>query len=256
LVTSVAESGMPLGVAVERRHEVSYLTVSGELTGTTYRTLRDAITEAALAESRAVVVDINDLSVFSDSAWSAFTSARRQVSIWPDVPILLVCGRPERRRTISRCGVARHVQVHPTHESAACAVGVRSLHGRRRSRIQLPAGTVSFGVARNLIADLLSAWNQFDLVPVASTVATVFIDNVLVHTGSAPVLIIESCRAIVTVAVEDGSHVPAGRHDDADCGAEVVSGLAMVSALCRSWGSTPTSSGKTVWALIGSENRI
>jgi anti-anti-sigma factor len=253
---AVAESGMPLGVDVERRHKVSYLTVSGELTGTTYRVLRDAITKAALDESRAVVVDVDELSVLSDSAWSAFTSARRYVSIWPDVPILLVCGRPERRRTISRCGVAGQVQVHPTHESAAGAVGVRPLHGRRRSRLQLPASTVSFGMARNLITDLLTDWKQFDLIPVASTVATVFIDNVLAHTGSAPVLIIESCRTIVTVAVEDGSHVPAGRHEDVDSGAEMISGLAMVSALCRSWGSTPTSSGKTVWALMGSENRI
>ena len=35
-----------------------------------------------------------------------------------------------------------------------------------------------------------------------------------------------------------------------------VSGLAIVSALSRAWGSTPTSSGKTVWAVIGPENQL
>lgn len=41
------------------------------------------------------------------------------------------------------------------------------------------------------------------------------------------------------------------------CGvAHTVSGLAIVAALSRSWGSTPTANGKTVWAVLGSENRL
>ncbi len=35
-----------------------------------------------------------------------------------------------------------------------------------------------------------------------------------------------------------------------------VSGLAIVDALSRAWGSTPTASGKTVWAIIGPENQL
>lgn len=35
-----------------------------------------------------------------------------------------------------------------------------------------------------------------------------------------------------------------------------VSGLAIVAALSRAWGSSPTSSGKTVWAIIGPENQL
>ena len=57
------------------------------------------------------------------------------------------------------------------------------------------------------------------------------------------------------MAVEDGSADVPGRHEDADRGVDIVSGLAIVSALCRAWGSTPTSSGKTVWALVGRENQ-
>lgn len=85
---------------------------------------------------------------------------------------------------------------------------------------------------------------------------TVFVENVLDHTESAPVLIVESHRDTVTVAVEDNSFALPGRHEDADRGADIVSGLAIVSALCRVWGATPTSSGKTVWGSVGREDRI
>jgi len=88
---------------------------------------------------------------------------------------------------------------------------------------------------------------------VASTIATVFIENVLEHSGSTPVLVVESDGDTVTVAVEDGNHLPAVRHEDTGRGANIVSGLAIVAVLCRAWGSMPTSSGKTVWALVGPE---
>jgi hypothetical protein len=69
-------------------------------------------------------------------------------------------------------------------------------------------------------------------------------------------LILELNQDTVTVAVGDGSdHLPA-RREDAYRGAEIVSGLAIVTALCRASGATPTSSGKTVWALVGRENRF
>ena len=38
--------------------------------------------------------------------------------------------------------------------------------------------------------------------------------------------------------------------------AEIVSGLAIVAALCRAWGAIPSSSGKTVWGLVGRENQL
>jgi hypothetical protein len=252
----MAESRLPIRVDWERHHQVTFLTISGVLDSATYRGIRDAVIKAALDEPRAVIADVNDLSVPSASAWSVFTSARWHVSTWPDVPILLVCADPARRQEITRIGVARYVPVHATHESAVDAVADRSLHGRRRARTQLPASPLSVGLARDSVADWLTAWQQRDLIPVAATIATVFVENVLAHTDSAPMLILESDRAVVTVVVQDGSPVPPSRREDADSGVEIVSGLAIVSALCRAWGSTPTSSGKTVWAVVGRENQL
>ena len=114
----MAESRLPLRIDVKSHNEVSILTASGLLDGTTYRELRDIIITVALHEPSAVLVDVNDLSVSSESAYSVFTSARWYVSVWPDVPILLVCAHPQRRQAIARCGVARYVPVHPTDEAA------------------------------------------------------------------------------------------------------------------------------------------
>jgi anti-anti-sigma factor len=243
-------------IDAEPRQGVPILVADGVLDSSTYRSVRDAIIKAALDEPRAVIVDVNHLSVPSASAWSVFTSARWHVSVWPDVPILLVCARPEVRRTITSSGVSRYVAVYPDRELALNALRGQPLPVRRRARSELPVTRVGVGLARAMVTDWLTRWDKRELIPVAATVATVFVENVLDHTDSAPALIVELNRDTVTVAVEDGSdHLPS-RHEDADRGTEIVSGLAIISALCRAWGATPTSSGKTVWALVGCENQL
>ncbi|MFV8319144.1 STAS domain-containing protein [Mycobacterium sp. 23] len=252
-MTNVSRSVM---VAMDRRGDSAVLRADGVLDSSTYQGLRDSVIKAALDEPKAVIVDVNGLAVPSPSAWSVFTSARWHVNIWPDVPIMLVSSNIRDRRAIASCGVARYVPVHPTCDAALVAADDFSWHSRRRGRAELPRGRAAMRLARSMIDGWLTAWSCDRLIPVAGTVATVFIENVLEHTDSAPVLIVESCDDTVTVAVEDCSHRPAIRHEDTGCGADLVSGLAIVSVLSRAWGSTPTSSGKTVWALVGSENRL
>nr|WP_232078966.1 sulfate transporter [Mycobacterium florentinum] len=229
--------------------------MTGLLNSATYRTLRDAVIDAALDEPRAVIADVNGLSVPAESAWSVFTSARWHVTAWPDVPILLVCQHSAYRRSITATGIARCVPLYSGREAALAAAIKRPLRDRRRLRTQLPARAVSLGLARALIGQWLTAWAQGCLIPVVGTIATILVDNVLKHTDSAPVLIVESLQDTVVVAVEDDSQVPAGRLED-ESGSETLSGLSIVSALCRVWRSTPKSSGKTVWALVGRENQL
>jgi anti-anti-sigma factor len=255
-VISVVDPQSAVRIDAAPQQDVPILVMDGVLDSSTYRTVRDTVIKAALDEPRAVIVDVNRLSAPSASAWTVFTSARWHVSVWPDVPILLVCAQPQVRRAIDRGGVTRYVPVHPTRLLALDAVRGQPSPIRRRARSDLPVTGLSVGLARAMVTDWLARWDRRDLIPVAATVATVFVENVLDHTQSAPVLLVESYGDTVTVAVEDCSaHLP-GRHEDADRGAEIVSGLAIVSALCRAWGATPTSSGKTVWALVGRENQL
>lgn len=245
----------PLMVAENIAGTVRLLAVDGVLDSSTYLKLRDAVIKAALEEPQAVLVDVNALDVPASSAWSVFTSARWHVSTWPDVPIALVCGHVGRRKTIARTGVTRYVPLHSTVEAAVAAVnGGRG--ARRRVRTDLSASLASLRSAREFVAEWLAEWSHQDLIAVATVVVNVFIENVLQHTASAPVLILESDGQMVFISVQDQSSTPAARREDPNCGAEAVSGLAIVASLCRAWGSAPTPSGKTVWAAIGPENRL
>lgn len=243
-------------IDLESNRDVPILKVEGVLDSSTYRTVRDTVIKAAIDEPRAVIVDIDGLRAPASSAWAVFTSARWHVSVWPDVPILLVCAQPEVQREITAGGITRYVPIHSTRELALDVVQSQFLQVRRRARTELARNISSLDVARGVIAGWLTRWDIREVIPVAATVATVFVENVLDHTESAPVLIVESHDDTVTVAVEDHSSYLPGRHEDADRGADIVSGLAIVSALCRVWGATPTSSGKTVWGLVGRENRF
>jgi hypothetical protein len=252
----VAEHHPVIRIDRADQQDVPILVADGVLDGSTYRSVRDIVIKAALDEPLAVIVDVDRLCVPSSSAWSVFTSVRWHVSIWPDVPILLVCTEPPRRRAIFARGVGRHVPVHTTRESALSAVRCRSAQLRRRARTELPRSRGSLNAARGVVTDWLTEWEIRDMIPIAATVATVLIENVLDHTESAAVLIVESYLGEITIAVEDDSARLPSRHEDSHRGADVVSGLAIVSALSKAWGATPTSSGKTVWAVVSSENRF
>lgn len=256
VVMPVVEQRPAIRVDTDPQRDVPILVVDGVLDSSTYRSLRDSVIKAALDEPRAVIVDVDRLRVPTVSAWAVFTSARWHVSTWPDVPILLVSTKPSARWAITRAGVARYVPVYASRDLALDAVRGQSMQFRRRARTELPRSSGTCGMARAVVTDWLTEWDRSELIPVATTVATVFIENALDHTESAPVLIVESHRAAVTVAVEDRSDQLPVRHEDAWRGAEIVSGLAIVSALCRAWGATPASTGKTVWAMVGREDRL
>jgi hypothetical protein len=244
-----------LVVSEDTAGAVCLLTVDGVLDSSTYLKLRDCVIKAALDEPRAVIVDVSALEVPASSAWSVFTSARWHVSTWPNVPIALVCGHAGRRRTIARVRVTRYLPVHATIEAALAAVS-DGQRARWRARTELPASLASLRRAREFVAEWLAAWSHEELIAVATVVVNVFVENVLRHTAGGAVLILESDGTAVTISVQDDSSTPAARHEDPYRGGERVSGLAIVASVCRAWGSTPTPSGKTVWAVLGPENRL
>ncbi|KUH86491.1 sulfate transporter [Mycobacterium sp. GA-1999] len=230
------------------------LTPDGVLDSRTYRPLRDVIIKAALDEPRAVIVDITKLEVPAESALAVFTSARWHVDRWPEVPIILVCEHADGRSAIVRNGINRWVPVYPTIHDAVEALGQPPpLKSRRRARAYLPGGMASLRRTRELVDEWLTAWTQPELIPVAKVIATAFVENAVAHAASDPNLRLESDGSAVTIAVEDASRLPAGIRES---GGGPPTGLRIVTALCRAWGNAPTPSGKTVWAVVGPENRL
>ena len=245
----------PLAVTADTAGPACVLTVDGVLDSSTYLQLRDAIVKAALDGPRAVLVDVNNLAVPASSAWAVFTSARWLVDTWPAVPIHLVCGHSAVRRTIAANGITRYVRVHATVGEAQSAL-TDTTRPRTRAKIELPGALASLRTAREFVSQRLTEWSFDELIASATVVVNVFVENVLQHTPDGMVLLLENDGTTVTVSVRDSSTTPAARREDSRRGGESVSGLAIVASVCRAWGSAPTPSGKTVWAVIGPENRL
>ena len=254
-MSSVAESSGSLAVESRTDESVAVLAVDGVLDAANSAALRERIIKATFDETSAVVVNVSALSVPDESAWSMFISAHWQVRAKPHVPIVLVCSRRASRDALTRAGVTHFLPVFPSEKAALKALGQRGRHTILRADAQLPTDLTSLRESRRLVREWLTAWSQPMLIPVALVVVNVFVENVLEHTASIPVIRIETQNDAAAIGVSDASNAPALRLPSPSVGID-VSGLAIVDALSRAWGSTPTSSGKTVWAVIGPENQL
>lgn len=254
-MSAVAKSPSSLALASRTEQSVVVLTAEGVLDAKNSTELRDAVTKATIDVPTAVIVDVSALQVPDEAAWSAFVSARWQLDTRPDVPIVLVCSNRAARDAITRSGAARFMPVYPTEKGAMKGVDKLGRRKLRHAQAKLPANLTSLRESRQLVREWLTTWSKPGLIPVALVVVNVFIENVLEHTGSDPVMRIECEGQTATIAVSDASGAPALRLSSPPKGID-VSGLAIVDALSRAWGSTPTSSGKTVWAVIGPENQL
>jgi anti-anti-sigma factor len=254
-VSAVAESPSSLAVASRTDQSVAVLTVEGVLDVSNTAALSDTIVKAMLEEPSAIIVDVSALQVHSEAGWSAFISARWQLEPEPDVPLVLVCSQRATREAIERSGITQFMPVHPTEKGAMKAISRLTRRNVQRADIRLPSNLSSLRESRRLVREWLTGWSQPGLIPVALVVVNVFIENVLEHTGSDPVMRVETDGTTATIAVSDGNSAPALRLPAPAKGID-VSGLAIVDALSRAWGSTATSTGKTVWAIIGPENQL
>lgn len=246
----------PLVVSIGAIRTTLVLTVGGVLDSTTYRMLRDRIIKAALEEPPAVIVDVTALEVPAESGWSVFTSASWYVSTWPDIPIALTCAHDAGRQAITRNGVARYVPVYTTVEAAADGVLNLGHRGRQCAHTELPATLASLSESRGMVREFLAAWSLSEFIPTALVIVNALVENVLKHTDCAPGLTLETDGKTVTIAVEDDSVAAAHQRERLSGEVDAMSGLAIVAALARAWRSTPTPSGKTVWAVIGPETQL
>ncbi|WP_108637945.1 STAS domain-containing protein [Mycobacterium rhizamassiliense] len=254
-VSALAESPGSLAVETRTDQSVAILTVAGVLDASNSAALRDSIKKAALDQPSAVIIDVTGLRVPAESALSAFISAYLQLDSQTTAPIVLVCGQRATRDALTQAEVTRFMPVYATQKSATKALEKLTRRTIYRADAQLPANLTSLRESRRLVREWLTEWGRPTFIPVALVVVNVFVENVLEHTGSIPAMRIETDGASATIAVSDESTAPAQRLPSPAQGID-VSGLAIVDALSRAWGSTPTSSGKTVWAVIGPENQL
>jgi hypothetical protein len=230
------------------------LTVRGVLGHRTYLPLRDAIVNAALDEPAAVVVEITGLRIHDDPALSVFTSARWQVSEWPDTPIGLVCTRDLRLKALRQNLITRYVPAYASLQSAVDDLAAdASRRYRRRVRAELPALKSSTARSRQLATQWLTAWGRTDFITAVSVVATELVEMALRETDSPIALRLETDGSTMTVALQFSRSAKEVRQAS---GGDAISELDLVAASCRVWGSHIGAAGETVWVVLGPENRF
>jgi anti-anti-sigma regulatory factor len=222
----------------------------GVLDATTFGRLRDAIVKTALESPRGVIVSVDDLSVPSAACWSVFASARWHVSVWPDVPVVLVSGDAAVRQEIKRSGVTRYVPVFGSEADAGLAVAAGGGHRRRRARMELPAEGGNEWRIHAFIADALDSWELETYIGDTTRLATEMVDAAIDGFdgvgGLGCSLRLESDGSTIAVAVRRNRNPDAG----ADCGEVSPEFSARIDRICRLWGCAPTPDGATIWALI------
>lgn len=77
-MSTAAKSPTALAIAVRTQDSVVILTADGALDSSSSALLRDSLTRATLEQPSAVIVNVTELQVAEESAWSVFISARWQ----------------------------------------------------------------------------------------------------------------------------------------------------------------------------------
>jgi anti-anti-sigma regulatory factor len=220
---------------------------AGMLDGTTYRQLRDALVKLAVEQPHAVIVDITDLGVSSETALTVFVAAWMRVSEWPGVPILLAVGS-RWRQAVVRAAINRYIPHYPTVAEAVTATA--NPPRVRRAVLDLEVIAVASRLARAFVRDTCHDWVLPHLSPNAATVATELVDNVVLHARAPAQLRLELRARTLTVAVRDGSPQPAIFHERTH-GDRGGNGIRIVDDLTKAWGCTPhLDGGKVVWGNL------
>jgi anti-anti-sigma factor len=246
-VASVTSRTGPLRIQVREHLGAVLVRPTGVLDVATYPQLRDALLKCATDEPSAVVVDVRELAVASVYSLTVFSMVWMHLAQWPGIPLLLVVTDADRRAHLAATAIGRFVPVHPDLETAMESIGYPP--PRRRDRLALAAAANSSGVARQFVRRICRRWGVPSVAEDAAAVATELVENVVQHTTSPAELRLELRKGLLSVAVSDNDPRPAILRE-AVSRAAPSAGLAIVARLARTWGCTPTTKGKIVWAVL------
>lgn len=247
----VTRGGARLDIRIAQNGGATVVTPVGLLDVTTAPRLRDALLSCVADQPTAVIVDLCGLELWRTYTLSVFTVVARRAAEWSGTPLILAAGPgTEARLSLHARAIARFLQVVPDVDSALAAV--RQPPGRRLIRLRLPPDPYSARITRRTVAATCELWGCAHIIHDTVAVASELVANAVVHAATEAVLRLELRRDLLTVAVTDGT---ADRPVLGDpVGPDLRTGglgLVIVDAICRRWGSTPTTTGgKVVWAVL------
>ncbi|WP_063009464.1 ATP-binding protein [Nocardia kruczakiae] len=226
----------------------------------TYRQFSDDLVKFAVGQPRAVIVRVDGMTIASEPALAAFTTAWLRTLNWPCVPFLLVTEDAELRRRLGRSAVHRFLAVQPTVAAAVAAAAEPP--PRRRTDLTVALSPVTGHRVRRMIDDVCAEWGIGDISELAQIIATEFVDNADLHglfTGVPDIDVrLEFRDDLLTIAIADPDPREAVLMESVP-GADGhrMHGLHIVAALASAWGCVrrwPT--GKVVWATLATRPSI
>ena len=220
----------------------------GQLDAVTYSRLRAAMMKVAVDEPRAVIVDVDGLSVDRTAALALFPAVGTELSTWPGLPLLLVASEETSMRMLAEYRMPRFLPVLHSIDAAVAMIGRPP--PRQVARIALPNGYACLRLARAFVRRCCYRWRLFDDRTVdAIWIANELVENTVKHTFGPANLRVELRDNRLTVAVYDDNPTLPWLIEHADD--RIVHGLSVVECLSRVWGSSPTpGGGKVVWAVL------
>lgn len=227
--------------------EAVIVTPDGLLDAGTYRQLRDHLIKVGADSPRAVIVDLTDLGVESDSSLAVFLTVQTRLQQWPGVPLLLATGTGTARSTVGRNRTGRFLPVHDSVGDAIAAIDEPP--PRRVEHLRLPNELTSSRVAREFARTTCRQWDCTTVIDEAALLVGELVTNAVVHTLSAPDIRLELRRNLFSVAVYDDWSGEVSLLDPGSGGE--LHGLLLVAQIATAWGCSPTSAGgKVVWATL------
>lgn len=231
---------------------VIVVTLHGELTLKSAPAVRDVLRKSLAQVPDAVIVDLTGMHTDSPAHLTVFPAAAR-AQCTPPVPLLLCDASAEVMAMLDRRRL-RDVAVYDTCAHALAAVRTAQVSAPNRISTRLPATLTAPALARDTVEAACRSWRIEDLRGPAALVISELVANVVQHAGTDMVLTAALRGDYLYLSVHDGSPVLPVASDIANQAdvpvAEHGHGLHLVAFYSASWGSIPTSDGKTVWAIL------
>ena len=199
-----------------------------------WRTLKDL-----LVESRTVILDVADLRIQHASSVRFFSTALLAAGGWPPARLILVASPPRVGAAFRAPGVSRDVLMADDVTSALERVTCRPQRVSRRRGIR--SGSSALPNARALVDKACREWDAGHLARAAQVVVEQMVSDTVGRSGSYGVLKL----------LLDGSHLRLALRDHSTSKG-VGSSLRCdrLAQLCRTYGVTPLSDGRIVWAVL------
>ncbi|MFR9806796.1 ATP-binding protein [Pseudonocardia sp. RS010] len=233
-----------LGTTVAEASGACLLTVDGVL-GTRTGPELDGLLRKQLLDRGRLLVDVTRLELSSTAVLASFPAALAATGGWPAARLVVFAAGGPVVDGMRQAGRHREVPVARDLPEALALLERRPARVRRTT--DLPGGPEAAPFTRLVLRSAGEDWGlPADVVDRAVIVANELVSNVVEHTMGPGELGLAHSRRGLWISVRDGSSArPVLTAESQGLG------LRAVAELSRTWGVTPTRSGKSVWALIG-----